>query len=273
MGYERFAAALADAGVDGGDRARPPARRARRRGRTPPTPPASRPCCSPRRPRPTTACAPSASGRAASSTASRCMGVTGERDVAGDAGRGDGPAAARRSPTSRCCSASGISNAEQAVEAAQLGRRRGRRQRARARACSRAVGPTARTTFVARAARRARRRDRDRTGVIKYLGSKRRLVPVLAALCEAARARTALDLFTGTTRVAQAFKQTRRARSPRSTPRGTPRCSPVATSRPTPPRVDKDDARRRARAPRRRSRASPATSPRRSASSRGSSSR
>jgi adenine-specific DNA-methyltransferase len=43
--------------------------------------------------------------------------------------------------------------------------------------------------------------------VIKYLGSKRRLVPVLTRICEAARARTALDLFTGTTRVAQAFKQ------------------------------------------------------------------
>ena len=43
-------------------------------------------------------------------------------------------------------------------------------------------------------------------GVIKYLGSKRRLVPVLTRLCEAADARTALDLFTGTTRVAQAFK-------------------------------------------------------------------
>jgi adenine-specific DNA-methyltransferase len=43
--------------------------------------------------------------------------------------------------------------------------------------------------------------------VIKYLGSKRRLVPVLAGLCEAVGARTALDLFTGTTRVAQAFKQ------------------------------------------------------------------
>jgi adenine-specific DNA-methyltransferase len=44
--------------------------------------------------------------------------------------------------------------------------------------------------------------------MIKYLGSKRRLVPVLARLCEVARARTALDLFTGTTRVAQAFKRT-----------------------------------------------------------------
>jgi adenine-specific DNA-methyltransferase len=42
--------------------------------------------------------------------------------------------------------------------------------------------------------------------VIKYLGSKRRLVPVLAELARRAGARRALDLFTGTTRVAQAFK-------------------------------------------------------------------
>jgi len=42
--------------------------------------------------------------------------------------------------------------------------------------------------------------------VIKYLGSKRRLVPVLADMARRARAGSALDLFTGTTRVAQAFK-------------------------------------------------------------------
>ena len=42
--------------------------------------------------------------------------------------------------------------------------------------------------------------------MIKYIGSKRRLVPVLARICQASGARTALDLFTGTTRVAQAFK-------------------------------------------------------------------
>ena len=42
--------------------------------------------------------------------------------------------------------------------------------------------------------------------MIKYLGSKRRLVPVLETLFDASGARTALDLFTGTTRVAQAFK-------------------------------------------------------------------
>lgn len=42
--------------------------------------------------------------------------------------------------------------------------------------------------------------------MIKYLGSKRRLVPVLGTLLERSGATTALDLFTGTTRVAQAFK-------------------------------------------------------------------
>ncbi|HUF98183.1 MAG TPA: DNA adenine methylase [Ilumatobacter sp.] len=43
--------------------------------------------------------------------------------------------------------------------------------------------------------------------MIKYLGSKRRLVPALAEMCRRSGANTALDLFTGTTRVAQAFKQ------------------------------------------------------------------
>ncbi len=42
--------------------------------------------------------------------------------------------------------------------------------------------------------------------MIKYLGSKRRLVPVLGELLERSGARTAVDLFTGTTRVAQEFK-------------------------------------------------------------------
>ena len=42
--------------------------------------------------------------------------------------------------------------------------------------------------------------------MIKYIGSKRRLVPVLTELFERSGAQTALDLFTGTTRVAQAFK-------------------------------------------------------------------
>jgi adenine-specific DNA-methyltransferase len=43
--------------------------------------------------------------------------------------------------------------------------------------------------------------------VIKYIGSKRRLVPVLGDLLARGGARTALDLFTGTTRVAQEFKR------------------------------------------------------------------
>ena len=42
--------------------------------------------------------------------------------------------------------------------------------------------------------------------MIKYLGSKRTLVPVLQRLAQIAAAGSALDLFTGTTRVAQAFK-------------------------------------------------------------------
>lgn len=42
--------------------------------------------------------------------------------------------------------------------------------------------------------------------MIKYLGSKRRLVPALSAIARSVAARSALDLFTGTTRVAQAFK-------------------------------------------------------------------
>jgi adenine-specific DNA-methyltransferase len=43
--------------------------------------------------------------------------------------------------------------------------------------------------------------------MIKYIGSKRRLVPVLGDLAARAGAATALDLFTGTTRVAQELKR------------------------------------------------------------------
>jgi len=43
--------------------------------------------------------------------------------------------------------------------------------------------------------------------MIKYLGSKRALVPVLGDIAERLEARTAVDLFTGTTRVAQEFKR------------------------------------------------------------------
>ena len=43
--------------------------------------------------------------------------------------------------------------------------------------------------------------------MIKYLGSKRRLIPALGAILSASGANTALDLFTGTTRVAQEFKK------------------------------------------------------------------
>ena len=43
--------------------------------------------------------------------------------------------------------------------------------------------------------------------MIKYIGSKRVLVPVLGAIATAADVTTAVDLFTGTTRVAQEFKR------------------------------------------------------------------
>ncbi len=43
--------------------------------------------------------------------------------------------------------------------------------------------------------------------VIKYLGSKRTLVPVLGDIADQVGAATAVDLFTGTTRVAQEFKR------------------------------------------------------------------
>lgn len=43
--------------------------------------------------------------------------------------------------------------------------------------------------------------------MIKYLGSKRTLVPALGAVADAVEARSAVDLFTGTTRVAQELKR------------------------------------------------------------------
>ena len=57
-------------------------------------------------------------------------------------------------------------------------------------------------------ARFARRRVAYRSDpMIKYIGSKRRLVPVLGELASAVGAATAVDLFTGTTRVAQELKR------------------------------------------------------------------
>jgi adenine-specific DNA-methyltransferase len=56
------------------------------------------------------------------------------------------------------------------------------------------AGPTITAVFILRP-------------VIKYLGSKKRLLPVLCGLAERAGARTCLDLFTGTTRVARGFKR------------------------------------------------------------------
>ncbi|NQU36656.1 MAG: DNA adenine methylase [Actinobacteria bacterium] len=43
--------------------------------------------------------------------------------------------------------------------------------------------------------------------MIKYLGSKRKLLPVIGQIAAANESQTAVDLFTGTTRVAQEFKR------------------------------------------------------------------
>ena len=43
--------------------------------------------------------------------------------------------------------------------------------------------------------------------MIKYIGSKRRLVQAISALAAGCGATTAADLFTGTTRVAQELKR------------------------------------------------------------------
>jgi len=50
-------------------------------------------------------------------------------------------------------------------------------------------------------------RNKIKNKMIKYLGSKRRLVPILGELFALSGAESALDLFTGTTRVAQEFKR------------------------------------------------------------------
>jgi adenine-specific DNA-methyltransferase len=49
--------------------------------------------------------------------------------------------------------------------------------------------------------------NEQRQTVIKYLGSKRTLLGVLGAIAQASEAKTAVDLFTGTTRVAAEFKR------------------------------------------------------------------
>ena len=87
-GHERFAESLADSRRGRG--ASCPTCRSRRSGPwAPPRPtrPASRPCCWPRRPRPTSGCRRCARGPAASSTRVGLLGVTGERDDAGGAAR------------------------------------------------------------------------------------------------------------------------------------------------------------------------------------------
>ena len=129
------------------------------------------------------------------------LGVTGERDHVDTQAREMGK---------RCKAVTdkpvllgvGISNAEQAVEAAAMPTASSSAVLWSG-ASSTAVGRKPRTSSSPSSAPRS-----THDHVIKYLGSKRRLVPVLGDdLCAAERRRTALDLFTGTTRVAQEFKR------------------------------------------------------------------
>ena len=86
--------------------------------------------------------------------------------------------------------------AARALRAASLGRA-GARARGRARArCARTRDSRRRVAYGSH-------------WMIKYIGSKRRLVPVLGELASAVGARRALDLFTGTTRVAQELQAAR----------------------------------------------------------------
>ena len=111
-------------------------------GATPPTPPASRRSCSPRRPRPTSGCARSARGRAASSTASSLLGVTGERDAARRPGARDGPALQGRHRQAGAARRRDL-DAGPGGRGGRGGRRRRRRERARRADPAAAVGPTA----------------------------------------------------------------------------------------------------------------------------------
>ena len=69
-----------------------------------------------------------------------------------------------------------------------------------------------------------------RVRMIKYLGSKRRLVSELGAVLAAAEAVTALDLFTGTTRVAQEFCRRRAEGTCTRSSNGMARALAVASS-------------------------------------------
>ena len=88
-------------------------------GPTPPTPPASRPCSSPRRPRPTTGCVAICERSRGFVYGVSLMGVTGERAALGDARRGEMGGGCKAVTDKPVLLGVGISNPEQAVEAAQ----------------------------------------------------------------------------------------------------------------------------------------------------------
>ena len=187
------------------DRARPPARRARRLGRRRRRRTASRPCCSRRPPPPTTACVAICERSPRLRLRRLAHGRHRRARGAREPGRRDGPpaqgghrqaGAARRRHLQRRAGGRGVA----------VRRRRDRRQRARRPRCCRAADPTPRTRSSASCgppSTPAPWRPRDQVPRVEApagAGARR-------DLCDAAEARTALDLFTGTTRVAQAFKR------------------------------------------------------------------
>ena len=111
---------LADGRGGRGHPPRPPARRGRPVGRRGRRRRGRDGACSPRPPRPTSACRASRPEPGASSTPSASSGVTGERDALAASALGHRRPGARRSPTSRCWSGSGVAPPQQAVEVSEV---------------------------------------------------------------------------------------------------------------------------------------------------------
>ena len=118
-GHERFAEPCAASGVAAAHRCPTCRSRSRVRGARPPTPPVWRPSCSPRPPRPTSACPGSAPGRGASSTPSGCS-ASPASGRAWRRARWRWPQRLKAVTDLPVLVGVGVSNAEQAVEAVRV---------------------------------------------------------------------------------------------------------------------------------------------------------
>ena len=242
------------------------------RGPRRPTPTGSRPCCSPRPPPPTTACAPICARSRGFVYAVSLLGVTGERDTL--AARGAELADRCRAVTDLpVLLGVGISNAERRGRGLRARRRRRRSAARSCGACSTAAGPTPRASSWPRSAPRS-----THAGLrAPTLDQVPRLeAPARAgARCHVRRSRARAPRSTssrarrGSRRRSSAAARTSR----RSTPPGTPRCSRAATSRPTARASTLATSSTRCSPTSTRCRRRRGTSPRRSACSRGSCSR